>query len=158
MASNSKKEKPFWRETNFCGEVVTVVLHLPVCQFDDRKSRLEHYNHVFHYSHRSKKSLPWKNRLFNNKILIVQKTKICESSFKARPVLISGSTSSSLGRGVYCRPPPQKKPFFRGRGLYHQISFSILEIRPWFKIWKLLKVSFGSIFDILVNTSRFGGK
>jgi len=30
VAFKSKKEKAFWRETNFCGEVVTVVLHLPV--------------------------------------------------------------------------------------------------------------------------------
>ena len=39
-----------------------------------------------------------------------------------------------------------------GGVLYYQIFFSILEIRPWFKIWKTLKVSFWSICNILVNT------
>ena len=45
-----------------------------------------------------------------------------------------------------------KKGLFFGGGLYHQIFFSISEIRPWFKIWKTLKVSFWSICNILVNT------
>ena len=48
--------------------------------------------------------------------------------------------------------PPKKWPFFLGGGLCHQIFFSILEIRYWFKIWKTLKVSFWSIWNILVNT------
>ena len=48
--------------------------------------------------------------------------------------------------------PPLKKRFFWGGDLYHQIIFSILAIRPWFKIWKILKVSFWSICFILVNT------
>ena len=41
-----------------------------------------------------------------------------------------------------CHHPPKKWPFFwRGRGLYSRSVpsdiFSILEIRPWFKIWKM---------------------
>ena len=47
---------------------------------------------------------------------------------------------------------PPKNDLFFGGGLSHQIFFSILEIRHWFKIWKTFKVSFWSICNILVNT------
>ena len=47
--------------------------------------------------------------------------------------------------------PPPKKGLFLGGSLPSNI-FSILEIRLWFKIWKTWKVSFGSIWNILVNT------
>ena len=48
--------------------------------------------------------------------------------------------------------PPPKKAFFAGGSVPSDIFFSILEIRPWFKIWKTLKVSFWSIWNISVNT------
>ena len=51
------------------------------CQFDDHKSWLERYNHVFHYPNGLEKSFRYKNRFLNNKIFIVKKTKTCESSF-----------------------------------------------------------------------------
>ena len=47
---------------------------------------------------------------------------------------------------------PPKKGHFWGGGLDHRIFFSILEIRPSFKILKTSKVSFGSIWNNLVNT------
>ena len=50
---------------------------------------------------------------------------------------------------------PQKDHFFFGGGLCHQIFFSILKIRYWFKIWKILKISFWSICNILINTKIF---
>ena len=59
---------------------------------------------------------------------------------------------SKIEKTAWCYRPPPKKAFFWGGGLYHQIYFSILEIWPWFKIWKTSKVSFGSIWNILVNT------
>ena len=66
--------------------------------------------------------------------------------FKSRNILMM-----RFGNFIYLPRPPQKRPFFGG-GLYHQIFFSILEIWSWFKIWKTLKVSSGSIWNILVNT------
>ena len=57
---------------------------------------------------------------------------------------------SKIEKNIWWYRPPPKKAFF-GRSVPSNI-FSILEIRPWFKIWKTLKVSFWSICNILVNT------
>ena len=72
-------------------------------------------------------------------------------TFNVFHILNRGRISKIEKNIGWCRPPPLKKKAFFGR-LCHQIFFSILEIRPWFKIWKTLKVSFGSIWNILVNT------
>ena len=92
------------------------------------------------------------SRVVNSIMLVESKNDSFDKSRRFR-LTWSYSRPETYPKSFAFKPldPPKKRPFLGG-GLYYQIFFSILEIRPWFKIWKTLKVSFGSIWNILVNT------